>query len=94
MYHIVMPLVILLLFVFQMELRNCGKIKLFKLGSEASEFCVLYADDYKSHVRKFIQNMSLNQAVIGKYLMRAVYFLYIYFISDTDLYHIFLLCMM
>ena len=50
-----------------MELRNSGKIKLFKFGSEASEFCVLFTEDYKSHVRKFIQNMSLNQAVIGKY---------------------------
>lgn len=55
-----------------MELRNSGKIKLFKLGTDASEFCVLFTEDYKSHVRKFIQNMSLNQAVIERFLTMVV----------------------
>jgi serine/threonine-protein kinase 19 len=52
---------------FQIQLRNSGEIRLFKLGSEANEFCILFTEDYKSHVRKFIENMALNQAVIGMY---------------------------
>jgi len=47
-------------------LRICGEVRLFKLGSKADEFFIVFTQDYTSHVQKFIAGMSVNKVVIGK----------------------------
>lgn len=59
---------ITLIFVHQADMRNSGEIRLFKLGSEASEFCIVFTEDYKSHVLRFTSDLSIGKAVIGTLL--------------------------
>ena len=51
---------------FKGDLRSTGEIRLFKLGSEASEFGVVFTEDYKEHVRTFTADLSISKVVVGK----------------------------
>ena len=51
-------------------MRTSGDIRLFKLGSEANEFCIVFTEDYKEHVRNFTADLSISKAVIGRYFCR------------------------
>jgi serine/threonine-protein kinase 19 len=46
-------------------MRNSGEIRLFKLGSEASDVCIVFTEDYKAHVLRFTSDLSIGKAVIG-----------------------------
>ena len=47
-------------------MRSNGEIKMFKLGVEADEFCVVFTSDYCDHVRKANTVTTVNKLVIGK----------------------------
>ena len=47
-------------------MRSNGEIRMFKLGVEADEFCVVFTSDYCDHVRKANTVTSVNKLVIGK----------------------------
>lgn len=51
--------------LFQEDLRICGEVRLFKLGSKADEFCIVFTHDYTSHVQKFTAGMSVNKVILG-----------------------------
>ena len=34
----------------QLALRDCGKIRLFKLGVSEDQYCLVWTEDYRSHV--------------------------------------------
>lgn len=54
------------------DLRSTGEIRLFKLGSEASEFGVVFTEDYKEHVRTFTADLSISKVVVEKFLSTVV----------------------
>jgi len=60
--------VLVLWFVNKGELRDANQVQLFKLGSEENMMCVVYLDDYKSHVLRFVDEHKLDRCVIGLYL--------------------------
>ena len=62
----------------QGDLRSSGEVRLFKLGSEASEFCIVFTEDYKSHVLKFTSDLSISKAVIGKSMLYSLHIQYLY----------------
>ena len=39
---------------------------MFKLGTEADEFCIVFSDDYCRHIRKTSEKVAVNKSVIGK----------------------------
>ena len=47
-------------------MRSSGEIRMFKLGVEADEFCIVFTSDYCDHVRKANTVTSANKLVIGK----------------------------
>ena len=47
-------------------MRSSGEIRMFKLGVEADEFCIVFTSDYCDHVRKANTVTSVNKLVIGK----------------------------
>ena len=51
---------------FQSDLRNKGEIRMFKLGAEADEFCVVLTEDYQAHVSKTIADLAINKSVVGE----------------------------
>lgn len=40
-------------------------MRLFKLGSEENMMCVVFLDDYKSHVYRFVDEQKLDRSLIG-----------------------------
>lgn len=38
------------------ELTNCGEIRLFHLGAEADDLCIVFTEDYKKHVKRLNEN--------------------------------------
>ena len=53
------------LFVIQEELRDANEIRLFKLGSEENMMCIVFLDEYKSHVYRFVDEQKLDRCLIG-----------------------------
>lgn len=54
------------------DLRKHGVIKLFKLGSEADEYCILFTNDYEDHVQKTMTALSLSPILIEKFISNVV----------------------
>lgn len=50
------------------DLRNTGEVRLFKLGTEADEYCIVLTEDYKSHVQKTTATLGVNKTVIERFL--------------------------
>ena len=46
-------------------LREAGEIRLFKMGSEENSMCVVFLDDYKSHVLRFTETLDVDHHLIG-----------------------------
>ena len=54
----------------QGDMRSSGEIRMFKLGVEADEFCIVFTSDYCDHVRKANTVASVNKLVIGMITLR------------------------
>ncbi|XP_064600339.1 inactive serine/threonine-protein kinase 19-like [Liolophura sinensis] len=56
------------------DLRTAGEIKLFKLpmGTGEEEYCVLFTEDYKSHILRTSRSMAVSKTVIDKFIKKVV----------------------
>jgi len=60
------------MFVTQGELRDANEIRLFKLGSEENMMCIVFLDEYKFHVYRFVDEQKLDRCLIGLFC-RVIY---------------------
>ncbi|XP_069122738.1 inactive serine/threonine-protein kinase 19-like [Argopecten irradians] len=54
------------------DLRKRGLVKLFKLGSEADEYCILFTNDYEEHVTKTMTGLSMSPILIERFSANVV----------------------
>ncbi|XP_060071694.1 inactive serine/threonine-protein kinase 19-like [Ylistrum balloti] len=54
------------------DLRKHGLIKLFKLGSEADEYCILFTNDYEEHVKKTMVSLAISPILIERFSSNVV----------------------
>ena len=52
--------------MFQGDLRANGEVRLFKLGAEAGECCLLLTEDYRSHVSIHAAQLGISMQLMGK----------------------------
>lgn len=60
--------VFVLWFVNQAELRDANEVRMFKVGLEDNMMCVVFLDEYKSHVYRFVDEHKLDRCLIGLFL--------------------------
>ncbi|XP_072021535.1 inactive serine/threonine-protein kinase 19-like [Amphiura filiformis] len=53
------------------EMRETKEIKLFRLGKEADEFCIVFTDNYKDHLRKQFTNSDIIAKFIDTVVMET-----------------------
>ena len=51
-----------------MALRDCGKLRLFKLGVSNDEYAVVFTDKYTSHVKALLGDTPLCRKFVGSIL--------------------------
>lgn len=54
------------------ELRDTNEARLFKLGSEENMMCIIFLDEYKSHVYRFADEHKLDRSLIERFLSTVV----------------------
>lgn len=54
------------------ELRDANQVQLFHLGSEENMMCIVFLDDYKSHVCQFVDEHKLDRCLIERFLSTVV----------------------
>lgn len=54
------------IYVFQNEMVSSREVKVFKLGVEASDQCLVLSSDFKDHVLKVMAEWKMDQSLIGK----------------------------
>ena len=47
-------------------MRQSGEVRLFKLGTQTNEYCVMFSEDYHVHVRQSIADTNINKGIVGK----------------------------
>ncbi|XP_013415910.1 serine/threonine-protein kinase 19 [Lingula anatina] len=50
------------------DLRLSGEIRLFRLGGEMEEYCIVFTADYKSHVLKTTAEIAVHRGLINRFL--------------------------
>ncbi|XP_067673643.1 inactive serine/threonine-protein kinase 19-like [Haliotis asinina] len=50
------------------DLRSSGEIKVFKLGADANDLCVVFAHDYETHILHVMKDLHVHNHIIEKFL--------------------------
>jgi hypothetical protein len=56
----------LLCLCLQNDLKLANEIKMFKLGAELDDYCIVFTSDYKDHVVKVMAELSISKNVCSK----------------------------
>ncbi|XP_050393447.1 serine/threonine-protein kinase 19 [Patella vulgata] len=49
------------------DLRESGDVKLFRLGADADESCIVFTEDYQRHCLRVMADLKIDQAIIDKF---------------------------
>lgn len=53
------------------ELRNAGEVRLFKLGCDTDDICIIFTEDYNKHVTKFNHGRK-HEELVNKFLTEVL----------------------
>ncbi|GAB1597258.1 serine/threonine-protein kinase 19-like [Argonauta hians] len=54
------------------DLKTTGEIKLFKFGTNANDFSILFTEDYTSHISRLTEDNGISKVIIDKFLNTVV----------------------
>ena len=52
--------------LLQEDLKLANEIKLFKLGAELDDYCVVFTKEYKDHVMKVMKEVNISKNICSK----------------------------
>lgn len=60
-------------FSLQNDLKLANEIKMFKLGAELDDYCIVFTADYRDHVRRVMAELSISKNVCSKSIQLELY---------------------